>query len=215
MVLSAMPRSSSFLRSDTDGAGRAEPSRRNIRPGREIPRSLSATWVRKCICVPLHHTKNGLPAFTGRSMKSKRRRRGFVVDRLHALLGQWAGVFDRLLADLAEARIDGRIVDVGRLGAQHAARAELLTERRVLRIVLVLGLLLGVQMVEIAEELVEAVQRRQELVLVAEMVLAELPGGIAERLEQRRDGGVLRAQAEIGAREVRPWRARCGTRSVR
>ena len=54
-------------------------------------------------------------------------------------------------------------------------------ERGVLRIVLVLRLLLGIQMVEIAEELVEAVHRRQELVLVAEMVLAELPGGIALR----------------------------------
>ena len=34
-----------------------------------------------------------------------------------------AGVFDRLLADLAEARIDGRIVLVGGLALEHAARA--------------------------------------------------------------------------------------------
>ena len=33
-----------------------------------------------------------------------------VVDRLHPLLGQRAGVLDRLLADLAEPRVDGRVV---------------------------------------------------------------------------------------------------------
>ena len=108
-------------------------------------------------------------------MKSMRGVERLVVDRLHALLGQRTGVFDRLLADLAEARIDRRIVGVGGQGVEHAARAELRTERGILRIVLVLRLLLGIQVIEIAEELVEAVQRRQKLVLVAEMVLAELP----------------------------------------
>ena len=54
-------------------------------------------------------------------------------------------------------------------------------ELRILRVVRVLRLLLGVQVVEVAEELVEAVGGRQELVLVAEVVLAELAGGVAER----------------------------------
>ena len=82
---------------------------------------------------------------------------------------------------------------------QDSARSELREEGGILRIVLVLRLLLGVQMIEVAQEFVEAVQRRQKLVLVTEMVLAELPGGIALRLEQRRDGGVFRAKTEIGA----------------
>jgi hypothetical protein len=38
-------------------------------------------------------------------------------------------------------------------------------------------------MVEIAEEFVEAVYRGQVLVAIAEMVLAELAGGVAERFE--------------------------------
>ena len=42
-----------------------------------------------------------------------------------------------------------------------------------------LGLLLGVEVVEVAEELVEAVGRRKILVAVAEVVLAELAGGVA------------------------------------
>jgi len=47
----------------------------------------------------------------------------------------------------------------------------------------VLRVLFGIQVVEIAEELVEAVIGRQILVLVAEVVLAELSRGIAKRLE--------------------------------
>ena len=62
-----------------------------------------------------------------------------------------------------------------------------------------LRLLLGVEVVEVAEELVEAVDGRQELVQVAEVVLAELAGGVAERLEQLGDRRVLGLQADVGA----------------
>ena len=50
---------------------------------------------------------------------------------------------------------------------------------QVLRIVRMAGVFHRVEVIEIAEELVEAVHRRQELVLVAKMVLAELAGGVA------------------------------------
>ena len=116
----------------------------------------------------------------------------FLVDRLHALLGQRAGVLDRLPA-----------LAVG-LALQDAARAELLLEFRVLGIVLVLRLLLGVKVIEVAEELVEAVHRRQMLVAVAEVVLAELSGRVALRLQHLGDGGVFRRgraprrQADLG-----------------
>ena len=71
----------------------------------------------------------------------------------------------------------GRIVLVGRPGVQHAARAHLLAGIRGFfwpGIVELLGLLLRVEVVEVAEPFVEAVHRRQELVAVAEVVLAEL-----------------------------------------
>ena len=55
-----------------------------------------------------------------------------------------------------------------------------------------------VEVVEVAEELVEAVDRRQELVQVAQVVLAELAGGVAHRLQRRRDGRRL-AGMPIGA----------------
>jgi hypothetical protein len=50
--------------------------------------------------------------------------------------------------------------------------------------------------VEVAEELVEAVIGRQHLVAVAEVVLAELAGGVAERLQQLGDRRILGLQAD-------------------
>jgi hypothetical protein len=44
-----------------------------------------------------------------------------IIDRFHPLLGQRAGVLDMLLADLAEARVHGRVVLVRRLALQEAA----------------------------------------------------------------------------------------------
>ena len=47
-----------------------------------------------------------------------------------------------------------------------------------------LRLILRVQMVEVAEKLIESVHCRKEVVSVTEMVLAELSGGVALWLEQ-------------------------------
>src|SRR5262245_6873476 len=116
---------------------RSEMHARGVEPGKE---RLA------CRMLPLHEVN--------------RRRGSLVVDRLHALLGERAGVLDLLLADLAEARIDGLVIGVGRPSMEHATRSELLDILRILRIVGKLGLLLRVQVVEIAEELVEAVDRR-------------------------------------------------------
>ena len=100
------------------------------------------------------------------------------------LPGQRAGVFAFLLADLAEARIDGRVVLIRREAVQHAARAELRLEGRILRVVDILRFLLGIEVVEVAEPFVEPVDRGQHVVAVAEVVLAELAGRIAKRPEQ-------------------------------
>ena len=135
-------------------------------------------------------------------MKSSAAPEELLVHGLHALAGQRAGVLDRLLADAAEARVLRRIVLVGRLALQHAARAELGPELGVLRVVGVLRLLLGIEVVEVAEELVEAVNRRQELVAVAEVVLAELAGRVALRLEQLGERRVLLGQSFLGARQA-------------
>src|SRR3954454_23156434 len=46
------------------------------------------------------------------------------------------------------------------------------------------GVLHGVEVIEVPKELVEAVHSRQKLVLVAQVVLAELTGGITHRSER-------------------------------
>ena len=78
-----------------------------------------------------------------------------VVDRLHPLRIERAGVLDLLLADLAPARLDGRVVLVGGPAVDHVARPDLV--HQVLRVVAVRRILHRVEVVEVAEELVEAV----------------------------------------------------------
>ena len=110
-----------------------------------------------------------------------------VVDRLHALLGERAGVLDATV---------GVAVD-------HTARTESFTEVReilLVRVVTQLGLFFGIEVVQVAEELVEAVVRRQELVAISEVVLAELCGGVTLRFEGASDRRVFTAHAEIGPR---------------
>ena len=114
-----------------------------------------------------------------------------VVDCFHPLFGQRAGVLYDLFADFAKARIDRRIVDIAGLASENAARTELCFERRVLRIVGVFGVLFGIKVIQVAEELVEAVYRRQIFITVAKTVLAELARRIAERFERFGDGDVL------------------------
>jgi hypothetical protein len=57
-------------------------------------------------------------------------------------------------------------------------------------------------MVQVAKKLVEAMHSRQIFVAIAEMILAELPGGVAERFEQLRQGNVSCLQTCSRAREA-------------
>ena len=104
-----------------------------------------------------------------------------VVDRLHALPGQRTGILDLAVSS----------------GPDDTTRSEFLPEGRAVGryeftgIVLMLRLLFGVQVIEIAVELVEAMVRRQMLVTIAQVVLAELARGIAASLEQAGDSRVF------------------------
>ena len=84
-----------------------------------------------------------------------------VVDRLHALSVQRAGVLDGLLSNAAKARVLGRIVNVRRCTVQHPTRPKVLPKHRVLWIVGVLRLLLRVKVVKVAVKLVKAVNGGQ------------------------------------------------------
>jgi hypothetical protein len=73
-------------------------------------------------------------------------------------------------------------------------------EFRILGIVRQLRLFLSVEVIEVAEEFVEAVDRRQIFVAITEVILAELAGGIAERLERLGN----RPSAIVGSSFCRP-----------
>src|SRR5688572_2600790 len=62
------------------------------------------------------------------------------------------------------------------------------------------GIFHRIQVIEVAEELVEAVDRGQIFVAVPEMVLTELTGRVAHCLEGRSDGRRLGRHAYLGAR---------------
>ena len=110
-----------------------------------LPLCSSAGCVRKCMAVVLNQRKKGLSALCASSRKCRACDHHLVVDGLHPLLRQRPGVLD-LLPALA----------VGP-AVQHASRPEPLPELGVLRVVRILGFFLGVEVVEVAEELVEAV----------------------------------------------------------
>ena len=143
-----------------------------------------------------------------------------VLDSLHALSRQRARLFDHLLAYAPEAGIFGWIVHVRRFAGQHTARLEELHRGLVVRIVSLLWLVLGIQVVEVAVELVEPVHGRQKLVAISQVVFADLGGHVALWLEQlgqcrilrldplRRAGHAHRRQA--GAHRDLP-RDQCGT----
>ena len=113
----------------------------------------------------------------------------FVVHRLHPLLGQRTGVDDGLAA-LAV-----------RLAVQDAARTEVRLEvREVDRVGIVaqFGLFLGVQVIEVAEELVETVHGRKVRITVAQVVLAELAGRVALARQDPGNGGIPGLHASLG-----------------
>ena len=154
-------------------------------------------WVRKCMWVVLTQQKNGLPASFWRLMKSlaAATKSSSQVSMRFLVSGPVSSIF--CLPTLPQRGCSvGSSLSVAQ-AAQDAARPESLVEfGEVLlrRPVGQLRFLFGIEVVEVAEELIEAMHGRQELIAIAEMVLAELAGCVAERLQEFGDGRVFRAQ---------------------
>src|SRR5689334_5477114 len=121
----------------------------------------------------------------------------FIVDGFHALGVKRASVFDALLADFAPARLVRRIVGIRRPGVNHVAGPDLVLHGR--RVIAMRWIFHRVEVIEIAKELIEAVHRWQVFVAITQMVLAELAGGVAHRLQGRRYGRSLRWHADGGS----------------
>ena len=107
----------------------------------------------------------------------------FLIDGRHPLGRQRPGVFNLLRTIRVGPRMD------------HAAWTVFLPELWIFRIVVALRLLFGIEVVEVAKELIEAVIGGQMLVAIAEVVLAKLAACIAKRLEQFGDGGLVLGDA--------------------
>src|SRR5580765_1008643 len=103
--------------------------------------------------------------------------RSLIIDRFHSLLGERTGILDGLLPNSPPAWMFSGIVLIRGLGPKYAARPEHFLEL-VARVGPLFRLFVGVQVVEVAEELVEPVHGRQVLVPVPEVVLPELSGGV-------------------------------------
>ena len=98
---------------------------------------------------------------------------------------------------------------------QHAPRSEVLLECRVFRVVRVFRFLFGIQVIEIAEELIEAMHGGKEFVLVPQVVLAELARGVTKRLQQLGDGRDLPRGGRHRRQACQPWSGQCGLGSAR
>jgi hypothetical protein len=75
-------------------------------------------------------------------------------------------------------------------------------ECRIFGVVRIFRLLLGVQVIEVAVELVETVARRQVFVAIAQMVLADLRGGISLQLQHFSNRRILVLQTLPGSRQA-------------
>src|SRR5215472_7852912 len=111
----------------------------------------------------------------------------FLINGLHAFDREWAGVLDFLSA-----------IGFGP-AMEHTPGSKFLFELGIFGIVRIPGLLLGVEVVEVAEELVKAMDRGQVLVAIAEVVFAELAGGVSQRLEEFGDRRIFRLQTEFSS----------------
>ena len=106
---------------------------------------------------------------------------------------------DPLLADLAPPRHFGRVIPIGCVGVDQAARTVGVVELLVDGERIPIRIRHSVEVVQISKKFIEAVQGRKEFVQVSKVVLAELPGGIALRLQSGGQRHCLRRQTDVGA----------------
>ncbi len=90
-----------------------------------------------------------------------------LVGCFHALAGQGPSVFNFAVG----------------IGVNNPPRSEALAKFRVLGIKIGFGFFFSIQVIQIAKKLVKAMIAGQKLILVAQMVLAKLAGGITVWLE--------------------------------
>src|SRR5205823_8854427 len=102
-------------------------------------------------------------------------------------------------ANASVARIRSGIIFIRRPAVQYTARGKVFIKLRKILLrgpVGELGLFFGIEVIEVAERLIESVKSWQVLIAVTEMVLAKLPGRVTQRLQQFGNGWVLRLKTD-------------------
>ena len=159
--------------------------------------------VQICMRVVLCQMKNGLPALTERSMSSRvaARNSSSAVSILFLVSGPVSSQVCLPQGPKRGSAGAGLSVAVAlHLKTPRGPNSAL--EAGVLGVVDVLRLFLGIQVIEVAEKLVEAVHRGQELIAITQMVLAILERHVAEGLQQLGKRGVLLLQSDRRARQT-------------
>ena len=95
-----------------------------------------------------------------------------IIDCFHSLWRKRTGVLDFLFANCPPSRILRQIVLVGRPAMKHVTRTDFVLELR--RIIAVERIFHGIEVVQIAEELIKPMNGWQKLIAITEVVLAEL-----------------------------------------
>ncbi len=106
----------------------------------------------------------------------------FVVHGFHPLGKECACVFDFLFADLSPARHLGGVILISGPAMDHVARAD--DVQQLLWIAWVRGVFHRIEVIEVDEELIEAMHGRQVFIEIAEVVFAKLAGGLIEILKR-------------------------------
>ena len=159
-----------------------------------------------CMRVGLSQTKNGLSSALALSMNLKASSRissSTVSIRLDRACRRPRSSVCRSCPSAASPSV----ILVGGPTVDHVARADFV--QQFLRVGGVRRVFHRVEVIEVAEELVEAMDRRQELIEIAKVVLAELARGIAHALS-----AVAMVTPRRAARwrpPDRPWSCRCGS----
>ena len=118
------------------------------------------------------------------------------IDRFHPLLGQRAGIFDFPISATAD----------------HTTWTKFLFKGRIFRVVRMLGLLLGIQVIKVTEKLIKSMVGWQHFVAVTQMVFAELSGHITFRLQHGRYSRIFFFHAFGGSGKTHLGKARAHRR---
>src|SRR5262249_14397297 len=156
------------------------------------------------MCVKLTQRKKGFPAWACRLMKSAER--AAMSSSIVSIRFFVSGPVSWTVCLPTLPKRGSTVASSVSVALQsNTQRTEPFAKvRKILRVRVIgqLRLLLGVQVVQVAEELVETVDRRQIFIAVAEMVLADLRGRISQWLQELGDGRVFLVETNRSGRQT-------------